>query len=188
MPIFSNQRLRYQRRSVGLVHEMGMPAHRALPDAYVTAHHLRDMSMRPRPTGCWRGARSRACCCAVPAGADRGKALHDLGDAALRVLLRDRDADVRFCAETELRRRDDAPSGPRAYRPTEPRLGPSTDARDAARSGPSVATRTPGAGLLGARASSIHAGAWSLALSSPLAARLTPVATSRPARSGLRSR
>lgn len=40
---FSNQMLRYQRKPVGLVHEVGLPAHRAMPDAYVTAHHLRDM-------------------------------------------------------------------------------------------------------------------------------------------------
>lgn len=40
---FSNQMLRYQRRPVGLIHELGLPAHRAMPDAYVTAHHLRDM-------------------------------------------------------------------------------------------------------------------------------------------------
>jgi len=40
---FSNQMLRYQRKPDGLIHELGLPAHRALPDAYVTAHHLRDM-------------------------------------------------------------------------------------------------------------------------------------------------
>src|SRR5690606_36308473 len=40
---FSNQMLRYQRMPEGLVHELGLPAHRAMPDAYVTAHHLRDM-------------------------------------------------------------------------------------------------------------------------------------------------
>ena len=35
--------LRYLRRPEGLDHDKGLPAHRALPDAYVTAHHLRDM-------------------------------------------------------------------------------------------------------------------------------------------------
>ena len=35
--------LRYMRRPVGLDHQTGLPAHRAMPDAYVTAHHLRDM-------------------------------------------------------------------------------------------------------------------------------------------------
>ena len=37
LPRFSNQMLRYLRRPQGLVHELGLPAHRALPDAYVTA-------------------------------------------------------------------------------------------------------------------------------------------------------
>jgi exodeoxyribonuclease X len=43
LPRFSNQMLRYQRMPEGLVHEIGLPAHRAMPDAYVTAHHLRDL-------------------------------------------------------------------------------------------------------------------------------------------------
>jgi exodeoxyribonuclease X len=27
----------------GLIHHIGLPAHRAMSDAYVTAHHLRDL-------------------------------------------------------------------------------------------------------------------------------------------------
>lgn len=42
LPRFSNRILHYLRRPEGLVHERGLPAHRAFPDAYVTAHHLRD--------------------------------------------------------------------------------------------------------------------------------------------------
>ncbi len=42
-PSFSNQVLRYWRNPEGLEHDRGLPAHRAFPDAYVTAHHLRDM-------------------------------------------------------------------------------------------------------------------------------------------------
>jgi exodeoxyribonuclease X len=42
-PSHSNQALRYHRRPVGLVRDRAMPAHRAGPDAYVTAHHLRDL-------------------------------------------------------------------------------------------------------------------------------------------------
>jgi exodeoxyribonuclease X len=48
----------------------------------------------------------------VPAGGDRGKAFGDLGDEALKALARDGDADVRFSAETELRRRGEAPRPP----------------------------------------------------------------------------
>ena len=42
-PSFSNQVLRYWRKPDGIEHERGLPAHRAFPDAYVTAFHLRDM-------------------------------------------------------------------------------------------------------------------------------------------------
>ncbi len=42
-PLFSNAGLRYHRKPVGLIREMAFPTHRALPDAYVTAHHIRDM-------------------------------------------------------------------------------------------------------------------------------------------------
>ena len=42
-PSFSNQVLRYWRKPEGIDHERGLPAHRAFPDAYVTAFHLRDM-------------------------------------------------------------------------------------------------------------------------------------------------
>lgn len=42
---FFNQMLRYQRMPEGLVQELGLPAHRAMPDAYVTAHHLRETKL-----------------------------------------------------------------------------------------------------------------------------------------------
>lgn len=42
-PSFSNQTLRYWRRPDGLDRMQAALAHRAYPDAYVTAHHLRDM-------------------------------------------------------------------------------------------------------------------------------------------------
>lgn len=42
-PSHSNQALRYWRRPVGLVREIAHAAHRAGPDAYVTAHLLREM-------------------------------------------------------------------------------------------------------------------------------------------------
>ena len=49
LPRFSNQMLRYQRMPEGLIHEIGLPAHRATPDAYLIVHHLRE-SVIPRPT------------------------------------------------------------------------------------------------------------------------------------------
>ncbi|MEM9971713.1 MAG: exonuclease domain-containing protein [Pseudomonadota bacterium] len=42
-PSHSNMALRYWRNPEGLKREEAMPAHRALPDAYVTAFHLRDL-------------------------------------------------------------------------------------------------------------------------------------------------
>lgn len=42
-PSHSNQALRYWRKPEGLDRNLALVAHRAGPDAYVTAHHLRDM-------------------------------------------------------------------------------------------------------------------------------------------------
>jgi len=42
-PSHSNQGLRYYNKPQGLIREKGLPAHRAEPDAYVTAFHVRDM-------------------------------------------------------------------------------------------------------------------------------------------------
>jgi exodeoxyribonuclease X len=107
-PSFSNQMLRYSRRPAGLVHERGLPAHRALPDAYVTAHHLRDMLNEASAEQLIAWSREPGLLPRIPAGSFRGKAFRDLETEALRVLARERDIDVRFSAETELRRRGEA--------------------------------------------------------------------------------
>lgn len=121
LPRFSNQMLRYQRHPEGLVHELGLPAHRALPDAYVTAHHLRDLLNAASLEDLLAWSREPGLLPRVPAGDHRGKAWTDLPEAALRGLALDRDRDVRFSAETELRRRGDRPPEPPAG-PTQPRL------------------------------------------------------------------
>lgn len=105
LPRFSNQMLRYQRRPEGLVHERGLPAHRALPDAYVTAHHLRDMLNAVALSQLIEWSRQPGLLPRVPAGADRGKPWSAVSDDALATLSRDRDMDVRFSAETEVARR-----------------------------------------------------------------------------------
>lgn len=102
---FSNQMLRYQRRPAGLVHEIGLPAHRAMPDAYVTAHHLRDMLNEVSVEQLVAWSREPGLLPRVPAGPQRGKAWADLDGEALGALAKDRDADIRFSAETELKRR-----------------------------------------------------------------------------------
>lgn len=114
LPSFSNQMLRYVRQPEGLVHETGLPAHRALPDAYVTAHHLRDMLNETSVEQLLTWGREPGLLPRVPTGPERGKAFRDLGSEALQALAKDRDADVRFSAETELRRRGEAdPAIPR---------------------------------------------------------------------------
>ena len=106
---FSNQMLRYQRRPQGLVHELGLPAHRALPDAYVTAHHLRDMLNEASVEQLLAWSREPGLLPRVPSGPDRGKAWKALDTETLERLARERDVDVRFSAETELRLRGDRP-------------------------------------------------------------------------------
>jgi len=105
---FSNQMLRYQRMPEGLVRELGLPAHRALPDAYVTAHHLRDMLNEASLEQLLAWSREPGLLPRVPAGPDRGKPWDRLSVEALQAFVQGRDLDVRFTAETELRRRGEA--------------------------------------------------------------------------------
>lgn len=116
---FSNQMLRYQRMPAGLVHEVGLPAHRAFPDAYVTAHHLRDMLNLTSLGQLLEWSSEPGLLPRVPSGAERGKSWPDISDEALEHYSRDRDVDVRFTAETELRRRGNLPS----EQPTSPVQG-----------------------------------------------------------------
>ena len=108
-PSFSNQMLRYWRKPEGMEHERGLPAHRAFPDAYVTAFHLRDMlnAVGPAQLLAWSsvpGLLPRV----IRPGPDRGKDWHEISDESLAVMLGDRDEDVRFTAETERARRQGA--------------------------------------------------------------------------------
>lgn len=105
LPRFSNQMLRYLRRPEGLVHELGLPAHRALPDAYVTAHHLRDMLNQTTVEQLLAWSREPGLLPRVPAGPERGKAWSAVDADRLQVLASGRDIDVAFTAATELRRR-----------------------------------------------------------------------------------
>lgn len=108
LPSFSNQRLRYERNPEGLVHDVGLPAHRAFPDAYVTAHHLRDMLNAASLEQLLAWSREPGLLPRVPSGEARGKAWADVADRLLRDLAADRDVNLRFSAEAELRRRGEA--------------------------------------------------------------------------------
>jgi exodeoxyribonuclease X len=105
---FSNQMLRYERRPKGLVHEIGLPAHRAMPDAYVTAHHLRDLLNAASLEQLLAWSALPGLLPRVPSGAERGKPWPAINDAALAALVKDRDPDIRFSAQTELDRRQGA--------------------------------------------------------------------------------
>jgi exodeoxyribonuclease X len=107
LPRFSNQMLRYQRMPEGLVHEIGLPAHRAMPDAYVAAHHLRDMLNASSLEQLITWSAEPGLLPRVPSGPDRGKSWERLSFDALSEFLRDRDADIRFSAKRELTRRGD---------------------------------------------------------------------------------
>ena len=104
-PSFSNQVLRYWRMPRGLDRETGLPVHRAMPDAYVTAHHLRDMLNQASLAQLLAWSDAPGLLPRVPAGPERGKGWAELDDETLRRFARDRDEDVRFSAETELSRR-----------------------------------------------------------------------------------
>ncbi len=108
LPRFSNQMLRYLRMPEGLVHRLGLPAHRAMPDAYVTAHHLRDMLNVSTVEQLVKWSAEPGLLPRVPSGTERGKGWDQLDVAALQLFARDRDTDLRFSAQTELRRRDDS--------------------------------------------------------------------------------
>lgn len=105
LPRFSNQMLRYLRKPEGLVHQVGLPAHRAMPDAYVTAHHLRDLLNEAPLEALLLWSSEPGLLPRVPAGPDRGKGWDRISTQSLTQFLRDRDADIRFSAQTELSRR-----------------------------------------------------------------------------------
>ena len=105
-PGFSNQVLRYWRMPAGLDREIGLPVHRATPDAYVTAHHLRDMLNAASLQQLLAWSDEPGLLPRVPAGPERGRSWAELDTATLQRLAKDSDEDVRFTATTELRRQD----------------------------------------------------------------------------------
>ena len=104
-PSFSNQVLRYWRKPAGLEHERGLPAHRAFPDAYVTAFHLRDMLNEASVAQLIAWSRDPGLIPRVRYGPDRGKDWREIEHESLMGFLTDRDPDIRFTAQTEMDRR-----------------------------------------------------------------------------------
>ena len=91
--------LRYQRMPEGLIHEIGLPAHRAMPDAYVTAHRLRDMLNEVSPEQLLAWSLEPGLLPRVPSGPDRGKGWDRLITESLREFSSDRDVDVLYCTD-----------------------------------------------------------------------------------------
>jgi exodeoxyribonuclease X len=112
-PSFSNQVLRYWRMPDGLDQPTGLPVHRAFPDAYVTAHHLRDQLNEAGLEQLLAWSAEPGLLPRVPAGADRGRYWRELDDEVLQRYTSDRNEDVRFSAQREVERRDGhaSPSG-----------------------------------------------------------------------------
>jgi exodeoxyribonuclease X len=118
-PSFSNQVLRYWRMPEGLDRDLGLPVHRAGPDAYVTAHHLRDMLGVATVEQLIAWSAEPGLLPRVPAGPNR-KGWRELDDACLTAFAADRDEDIRFSARTEFARRGGAPVA--VPPPAQPRL------------------------------------------------------------------
>lgn len=107
-PTHSNQGLRYWRRPAGLDRASGLPAHRAGPDAYVTAHHLRDMLALASVAQLLAWSAEPALLPRVPFGAQRGRRWSDLDDATLDRIVNAEsggNADMLFSARMEKKRR-----------------------------------------------------------------------------------
>ena len=104
-PSFSNQVLRYWRMPDGLHQPTGLPVHRAFPDAYVTAHHLRDQLNEAGLEQLLAWSAEPGLLPRVPYGTDRGRYWSELDDDVLRGYTSDRNEDVRSSAQTEIERR-----------------------------------------------------------------------------------
>ena len=114
-PSHSNQGLRYWRRPDGLERGLGLPAHRAGPDAYVTAHHLRDMLAVASVEQLLGWSAEPALLVKLPYGRLRGRRFRDLSTEDLEQLGgvehggerqgRQVDAEIAFSARHELARR-----------------------------------------------------------------------------------
>ncbi len=99
-PSYSNQSLRYWRKPKGLDRSAGLPAHRAGPDAYVTAHLLRDMIAVAGLPSLLAWSAEPALFARVPHGPERGQRFDALDDATLDRLAASTNADIAFSARS----------------------------------------------------------------------------------------
>lgn len=120
-PGHSNQTLRYWRRPIGLDRDLAMPAHRAAPDAYVTAFLLRDLLDVASLETLIQWSGEPALLPRVPFGREtRGMRWTEVDDGFLDwVLDRNFDEDVMFTARHEIERRAAAADAARERRSPE---------------------------------------------------------------------
>lgn len=109
-PSFSNQVLRYWPKPAGRDRDLGLPVHSALPDAYVTAHHLRDMLAEASVAQLLEWSVLPGLLPRVPHGPDRGRSWGEVRDDVLVAHGQGRDEDVRFSAEFEIAQRFGKPA------------------------------------------------------------------------------
>ena len=118
-PSHSNQGLRYWRRPAGLDRATGLPAHRAGPDAYVTAHHLRDMLAIASVSDLLAWSEQPALLVRVPGGALRGRRWGELTEIQLEQVLSGEfgwNQDMIYTARMERTRRDGSNPSPEQMR------------------------------------------------------------------------
>ena len=121
-PSHSNQALRYWRKPAGLDRAVANVAHRAGPDAYVTAFHLRDMLALATLDQliAWTAEPALQVRCRF--GKHRGTPWREVDDGFLRwVAERDFDNDTLFTVAHEMRRRCEAQGG-EVHAPERPAL------------------------------------------------------------------
>jgi exodeoxyribonuclease X len=106
-PSHSNQALRYWRKPEGLQRELAAVAHRAQPDAYVTAFHLRDLLevASIEELILWTGEPALQVWCRI--GAWRDHKWTEVDSGFMRwILARDFDEDVKFTCRHHLALRE----------------------------------------------------------------------------------
>lgn len=105
-PSHSNQVLRYWRNPEGLDRAIASVAHRAMPDAYVTAFLLRDMLREASMADLIKWSAEPAILPKIQFGKYKGKRFDEVDGGFLSWLLdKDFDEDVKFTARHELNRR-----------------------------------------------------------------------------------
>jgi exodeoxyribonuclease X len=106
-PAHNNQALRYWLRPQGLNREIASGAHRAMPDAYVTAFLLREMLDKASVEDLIRCSERPALLPKVQFGKHFGKKWSEVDTGYLDWCLtqKDMDEDVKFTVRTELKRR-----------------------------------------------------------------------------------